>query len=179
MRWTLLLIAALSFFDCEAVLAQAKPEVGAELKPFKAFGVTGQFNGAEVELAKPVEHRQVYLFVAADKFDRPTARYIRALDEAILKGIEGVSAIDAYAVWFTDNAQASKDYLPKAQQSLRLGQVSMAVFEGPKQGPDGLGIDPDTHLTVVLLRNGKITASFAYGSTNDTDVPELINVIKK
>lgn len=179
MRSNLLLAAVLPLLVAHTALAQAKPEVGAEFKPFKTFGVAGQFNGAEVELAKPVEHPQVYLFVAADKFDRPTARYIKTLDNAILKGIEGVNAIDAYAVWLTDDAQASKDYLPKAHQSLRLGQVSLAVFEGPKQGPDGVGIDPDAHLTVVLVRNGKITASFAYASTNETDVPELIRAIKK
>jgi hypothetical protein len=160
--------------------AQSKPAVGTEAKAFKAFGVTGQFDGKEVELAAaPVAHGQLYLFVAADRFDRPVARYIKTFDDHLLKGIEGVKALDVYAIWLTADPQQSKDYLPKAQQSLRLGQTSLAVFEGAKQGPDGWALDADAHLTAVLVRNGKIAASLAYGSTNETDVPALIEAVKQ
>ena len=179
MRLFIPAVAAGVLLFAEASFAQAEPELGTVVKPFKVIGVTGLFDGKEVDLAKPVEHRQVYLFVAADKFDRPTARYIKALDDAVIKGIEGVNAVDVYAVWLTDDVQKSKDYVPKAHQSLRLGQTSIAVFEGARQGPDGWGIDPDAHLTAVVVRDSKIAAAFAYGSTNDTDVPKLVDEIKK
>ena len=160
--------------------AQSKPEVGSQATPFKVFGVTGQFDGKEVELAaRPAEHRQLFLFVAADTWDRPTGRYLKKLDDALLKGIEGVDAIDVYAIWLTATPQDAKDYLPKAQQSMRLGQTSLAVFEGPEQGPDGWGLDPEAYLTAVLVQNGKVTASFAYRSTNDTNVPALVETIRK
>jgi hypothetical protein len=171
---------ALTVLAASSGLAQSKPTVGAEAKPFKAFGMTGQFTGKQVELATgPVAHSQLYLFVAADRWDRPTARYLKVVDSAVLKGIEGVKAIDVYAVWLTNDAQKSKDYLPKAQQSLQFGQTSLAVFEGAKQGPAGWDLDADAHLTAVLVRDGKVVESFAYGSTNETDVPSLIDAIKK
>ena len=40
-------------------------------------------------------------------------------------------------------------------------------------------IDIASHVTVIILKEGKELKRFAYGSTNDQDVPEAIEALKK
>ena len=46
--WLPIATAACLALFCEPTLAQTKPEVGSQAKPFKVFGITGQFDGKEV-----------------------------------------------------------------------------------------------------------------------------------
>ena len=75
------------------VQAQLKsgPAVDAEVTGFKVHALTGEFS--EKDKAKDVDFQQerqdkttIYLFVAADKFDRPLGRYFKTLDQALVKG---------------------------------------------------------------------------------------------
>jgi hypothetical protein len=160
--------------------AQSKPEAGAAVSGFKVAAVTGACEGKEVTLAdKPEKAARVYLFVAADKWDRPIARYLRTLDGELVKGISGADGAEATAVWLTDDKEQSKEYLPRAQQSLQFSKTALAVFLGDKQGPEGWNLDEGAHLTTVIVRDGKVAASFAYRSTNETDVPEVVKALGK
>ena len=49
--------------------------------------------------------------------DRPMARFMRKLDETLLKESEEVYIV---AVWLTDDVDKTKGYLPRAQQSLKF-----------------------------------------------------------
>src|SRR5947209_3051959 len=88
---------------------------GKGVPALKVFDATGPHQGKEVDYqaerkAKPT----VYVFVQADKWDRPMARFLRKLDEAVRKESEEAFVV---AVWLTDNAAKTKEYLPLAQQS--------------------------------------------------------------
>jgi hypothetical protein len=53
------------------------------------------------------------------------------------------------------------------------------VFPGDKAGPKGWGVNPDSHLTVVLASGGKVVATFGYQSVNETDVPKVKEALAK
>lgn len=151
-----------------------------ELQPVKVFAVTGSQAGNTVEyVAERKEKPTVYLFVNAATWDRPIARYLKVLDTKIGDGIKGADDARVVAVWLTDDVGKAKEYLPKAQQSLNMARTDWTVFEGSKEGPTGWKIDTTDHLTAVVVRGGKEVARFAYKSTNDTDVPDVINTLKK
>lgn len=143
----------------------------------KVFDATGPNKDKELDYtaerqAKPT----VYAFVQADKWDRPMARFLRKLDEAVLK--EGKDS-QVVAVWLTDDPDKTKEYLPVAQQALQFQATALACFTGAKAGPDGWGINADSHLTVVIVNKRRVAATFDYRSVNETDVPGVQEALQK
>ena len=153
------------------------PAAGSKAEPMKVHVVTGDRAGKEVEwVADRKDKPTVYVFVRADAFTRPMARFIRELDLELPKAEADAVVV---AVWLTDDAAKSKEYLPKVQESIKLDKTAFAVFEGDKSGPNGWGINPDAHLTAVVVRDQKVQASFGYLSVNDKDVPAVVKAVKK
>jgi hypothetical protein len=161
------------------VLAQdvaSGPRPGDKPPALKVFDATGPRQGETVDYAavragKPT----AYLFVRADKWDRPMARFLKQLDEAAAKEGEDTFVV---AVWLTDDVDKAKDYLPVAQQSLKLGHTALACFLGGAAGPEGWGLNPDAHLTAVVAAGGKVVKTFGYRSVNETDVPAVRDALR-
>ena len=156
---------------------ESGPAKGEKAAALKVMAVTGDHENKELDYAAERKDKPtVYVFIVADKWDRPVARYLKTLDERLGKlGRES----RAVAVWLTDDANQSKDYLPKAQKSLKFEQTALTVFPGDKAGPDGWGVNPDASVTAVVVQRGKVAASFGYRSINDTVVPEVETALKK
>ncbi|MBI1374217.1 MAG: hypothetical protein GC159_15985 [Phycisphaera sp.] len=109
------------------------------------------------------------MFIQADNWSRPMARFLRKIDEAAGKA-------DAYvvAVWLTSDAEKSRNYLPRAQASLKLTNTALTVFEGDAaSGPDGWGINDRAFCTVVVANKTKVAAQFGFVSVNETDAPKI------
>lgn len=155
---------------------ESGPAADSAVKELKVLAVTGdsagkQVNAAELRGEKPT----LYLFIPADKWGRPTARLMRKLDESIKETAEGGAIV---AVWLTNDVDATKDYLPKAQQSLKLEQTSLSVDETNPTGPGDWGINTDADVTVVVARGGKVVKSFGYSSPNETLAEEVLKTLK-
>jgi hypothetical protein len=110
----------------------------------------------------------VYVFVSAKDFDRPMFRFLKKLDEDLEDGL-------VVAVWLSDDADKSKEYLPKIAQYFK--KAALTVFAGTA-GPQGWAINSDAHLTAVVAHQGKVVKSFAYLSLNETDVPAVVKTLK-
>ena len=143
----------------------------------KDFDTTGPNTGNEVDYTADRKGKPtVYLFVAADKWDRPVARFLKTLDSEVAKEID-----DGYlvAVWLTADVEKTKEYLPRAQQSLNLQRTALTCYLGDKGGPQEWSLDPDAHLTAVVSHEGKVVKNFAYRSVNETDVSAVFESLKK
>ena len=57
--------------------------------------------------------------------------------------------------------------------------TALTCFTGNKDGPRDWNINGDAHLTVVVVHEGKVAATFGYRSVNETDVPAVRDVLKK
>lgn len=145
---------------------------GADIPSLKVAAVAGLVTNDERDFAaERSEQPTVYAFVQADKWDRPIARFLATLDRQLAKDRSDVQII---AVWLTDDVAKSKEYLPKAQQSLNLSQTVWSVFPGDKSGPQGWNIDSGPHITVVVADGKKAVASFDYRSVNEIVVPDVL-----
>ena len=147
------------------------PKEGDKVAALTVYAVTGEPKDKEVEYTglrkdKPT----VYVFVSAKDFGRPMFRYLKKLDEDV--GDDGL----VVAVWLTDDADKSKEYLPKISQYFK--GAALTVFGGTA-GPKDWGINTDAHLTAVVAHKGKVVKSFGYQSLNETDVPEVVATLKK
>jgi hypothetical protein len=150
------------------------PAAGEQLAALKVYAATGEHKEKELDYrAERKDKPTVYVFV--NQWDRPAARFLKVLDGEIRKDADDAAAV---AVWLTDDADATKEYLPKAQQSLQLENTALALHAG-KNGPDGWGLNDLAHLTVVVARGGKASASIAFVSVNETDVPKVREALRK
>jgi hypothetical protein len=154
------------------------PDVGQKIAPLKVFDATGQNQGKEVDYPQlRADKPTVYLFIPADKFDRPIGRFLRELDKHVTD-----LGRDTYivAVWLTDDIDTSKRYLPRAQQSIKLQSTALTVYLGEKTGPpDGWIINPDAHVTAIIAKDAKVVAKFGYVSVNETITPKIAAAVDK
>ena len=154
------------------------PKAGDKVTALKAYGLDGPVEGKEADFAaERKDAPTVYLFVQSEHFGRPTARFIKVLDEKVKTANEKAGVV---AVWVGDKEAyaKNKDYLPRVQGSLKLENTAIAAHEGEKSGPNGWGINADAHVTVVVADKGKVAKSFAFVSVNETDVRPVLAAVK-
>ena len=153
------------------------PDRGKQVPPLKVFDATGPNKDKELDyVAERKQKPTIYLFIQADKWDRPMARFVRKLDEALQKADDDSVVV---AVWLTDNPDKAKEYLPIAQQSLQLQKTILTCFPEEKAGPKDWNINVDAHLTAVVTTKGKVASVFGYRSINETDVPAVHDALQK
>lgn len=153
------------------------PKVGEKTEDFKVFGVVGPIEGKEGSYVKErKDDPTVYIFVQNEHFDRPMARFMKTLDGAIKDTDEKAKIV---AVWLTEKPDEAKDRLPRINMSVNFANTALTVFTGEKSGPNGWSINTDAHITVVVAAKGKVQASFAFESVNETDVRKVNAALKK
>jgi hypothetical protein len=151
---------------------ESGPAVKNKVEPLKVAVATGDDAGKDVEFsARRKNDPTIYVFVQADKWDRPQARFLKVLDTELGKDRADVHVV---VVWLTDDVNKAKEYLPKAQMSLKLERTTFTVHPGDRNGPAGWAINGDAHLTAVVAAEGRVAASFGYLSVNETDVPAVL-----
>ena len=149
------------------------PGAEKKLDALKVFVATGDQASKEVEfIAERKEKPTVYVFVPAEKFSRPMARFIKTLDEKL--NAERTD-IDIIVVWLTDDVAKTKERLPRVQESLKLNRTTWCFYPGEKTGPNTWGINPDADLTLVIANGPKTTVSRGYHSINETDAPKVFS----
>lgn len=156
---------------------ESGPKPGEKVPALKVFDVTGPSAGKELDYAAERKDKPtVYLFVQADHWSRPMARFLRELDKAA-----GEIGGETYfvAVWLTEEPRKTKEYLPRAQTSLNLQHTAFTFYPKDKFGPGEWGINSDAHLTAVVATRGKVAARFGHVSVNETVVPEVTDALKK
>lgn len=161
---------------CATQLSADDVAIGATVKPLniellQSDGSYTQINAAMAATDKPI----VYLLVPAARWDRPVARFLKTLDDKL----SGYSAMaEIRAVWLSADLDATKEYLPRVQQSLQLQKSGLGVF-ADAEGPDGWQLGGDVQMVAIVVHRGKIAARFSFGSVNETDVPQVGEAIAK
>jgi hypothetical protein len=153
------------------------PEKGKAVPPLPVFDATGPQKDKDVDYAaERGDKPTVYVFIRADKWDRPMARFLKGLDGVVQKEGDDTSVV---GVWLTDDAAKTKAYLPLAQQSLQFQETALTCFTGEKAGPKGWNMNADADVTVVVASRRKVAATFGYRSINETDVPAVRDAVKE
>lgn len=159
---------------------ESGPKAGGDATPFKAFVLIdgeGKEVGKEVEIVKErAKLPTCYVFVNAEKFTRPAARYLKKLDEKV-DTIGDKAAV--VVVWVHGDATKAKEYLPKLQKSLSFTRTALTAFEGDAAGPKDWALNTDAAVTTVVIADGKFKKVFAYDTLNDTDAAKVLDEWKK
>ena len=149
------------------------PAAGAAIPALKVFDATGPHSGKDVDY--PAERKAkptVYVFIK--DWNRPAARFLRSVDGGVADDAEGAMVV---AVWLSAKTDDTKEYLPKAQMSLKLENTAMTVI-AEDAVPAGWELDTDAAVTVVVASGGKAVKSFRYVSVNETVADEVRKTLK-
>jgi hypothetical protein len=153
------------------------PERGSGVPALKVYDATGPHRDKEVDYAADRHDKPtVYVFVNAEKFDRPMNRFLKALDGAVKKDFGGAYVV---AVWVRGDADKTKELLPRVQQSVQYEATALTLFACAREGPKGWNVNADAHLTAVVTNKGKVAATFGYRSVNETDAPKVKEALGK
>jgi hypothetical protein len=170
-------VVILLFVGAVSADVDSGPEVGKKVPALKVYAATGDQENKTLDYAAERNARPtIYIFIQADKWSRPMARFLKSLEKQVQKDSVDASVV---AVWLTDTPDKAKQYLPVAQQSLQFEKTVLTLFKGERSGPKDWGINLDAHATVVVANKGKVAARFGYLSINATDVPSVRAALKK
>lgn len=160
---------------------ESGPAIGTKVTPLEVQIVE---QGRAAEATDLRKQRQdaptIYVFLDGERFDRPTASYLREVDAAVqtLQRREPLSG--AVVVWLAADPAAAVQRIGQIQNSaLKLPTVTWTSFPGPVAGPDGWAISDRARITAIVVDKGEVRAAFAYDSVNATDSPALKAVIDK
>jgi hypothetical protein len=172
------LFAVLLILPASALLAQdvtSGPAKGEAVPALPVFDATGANKDKDIDYAAERKDKPtVYVFIQADKWERPTHRFLSELDKKLQKDVA-----DSYlvAVWLTEKPDETKQYLPKIGGYYT--NAALTCFTGEKAGPKGWNMNADAHVTAVVASKQKVAATFGLRSLNETDVPGVVEALKK
>jgi hypothetical protein len=153
---------------------ESGPAAGAAIPQLKVFDTTGAHAGREVDYAADRQAKPtIYVFITSEKWDRPVARFLRKLDEEVGKR-DGLHAV---AVWLTDEPETTKEYLPRAQQSLQLKGTTFTCYPVAKKSPEHWNINFEAGATVVVAKNAKVVRSLAFRTATERDVKAVVEAM--
>lgn len=172
--FTALALFAISSVACRADV-ESGPKADEKVGELKVSVVVGEKEGKDLDLAADRKDAPtVYLFVNAEKFGRPMARFMKKVDEKI--GDVNDKA-EAAVVIVGGDVTMWKDRLPKIQMSLKFAKTSMSVFDGAE--PKGWALNTNAHITAVVAVKGKVVKSFAFVSVNEKDEEAVMEALTK
>jgi hypothetical protein len=172
------LFAVLLVLRASVALAQevtSGPGKGEAVPALRVFDATGANKDKDIDYAAERKDKPtVYVFIQADKWSRPAHRFLSELDKKLQKDVA-----DAYlvAVWLTDKPDETKQYLPRI--GTYYTNAALTCFTGEKVGPQGWNVNGDADVTAVVASKQKVAATFGYRSLNETDVPGVVDAMKK
>jgi len=170
------LAVALLVLTVAQAAIESGPAVDSALPELKADAATGDDAGKKVPFTTTRKGKPtVYVFVRADKFDRPIGRYLKFLDKALVELGKDTHVV---AVWLTDDVDKTREYLPRVQQSIKLEATTFAFYAEDRNGPNAWAINDRAFVTTVVTDGTKVKARFAEQSLNETNVPEVTAVLK-
>lgn len=156
---------------------KAGPDVGKPVPELKLTQIHGDQAGKEVdarELAKTTS--TIFVTVRKDKWDRPVARVLRQLDEAVSKQDNKARIV---LVWVSKDADHAKEYLPKAQQSLKLQASSWNLFNGEVYDAAGWQLSGDGPLNIIIAKAGKVHWGQAFGTVDEKVAAKVTAALTK
>ena len=153
------------------------PEVGKAAPGLEVSDLAGAHKGKKVDYVKVRKGEPtIYVLLGDDGWNRPTARYLRMLDDSITKQNAGAYLV---VVRLTEDKERAAMVLPRAHAALRLTSTAFTLYPGAATGPDDWSINDRAFVTTVVCVKGKVAATFADQSLDEARAPAIFNALKK
>jgi hypothetical protein len=152
------------------------PQAGEKLTPFTMTGVFDESAGRKIDLVSTAGGKPI-LLVFVHEANRPSIAVSRALlNYGAGRAKDGlVSGL----VWLTDDATAADQFLKRARGALPE-KVPIGISVDGKEGPGAYGLNRNVTLTILVGKDGRVTANFALVQPSlQADVPRVLAEVVK
>ncbi|MCA1684435.1 MAG: hypothetical protein LC745_00310 [Planctomycetia bacterium] len=152
------------------------PQAGEKLTPFTMTGVFEQSAGKKIDLVSTAGGKPI-LLVFVHEANRPSIAVSRALlNYGAGRAKDGlVSGL----VWLADDATAADQFLKRARRALPK-KVPIGISVDGKEGPGAYGLNRNVTLTILVGKDGRVTANFALVQPSlQADVPRVLAEVVK
>lgn len=147
------------------------PMVGDKLPEFKVLGFSGPSEGKEFELVKGAKDKPI-LVVVVHKITRPALQLMRPIDDFATKE----EKLATQFVWLGEK-EKMEGYLKRAKGSLNIQSPMSIALD--KDGPMTYGLNDRATITILLAKEGKVVANFAFADPNATNARPVLQAIRK
>ena len=152
------------------------PQVGEKLGDFKLLGFSGPQADKEFQFLSQAKGTAT-LAIFVHKITRPALQFLRPVDDYAAKD----EKLSAHIIWLTGDKgdkDETKAFLERAKNSLKLQAPVSICLEG-NAGPAAYGLNDMAAVTVLVAKEGKVVANFAYADPNGTVAKEVIAAVAK
>jgi hypothetical protein len=146
------------------------PQVGEKAVPFSAKGILGASAGKEFNLVNESAGRPLVIFFLQE-VNRPSVGLARlVLNYAASRKADGLSA---GLVLVTADATATEEWIKRAAGALPSG-VPIGISADGAEGPGAYGLNRKVQVTVLVVKEDKVTANFALVQPSiEADAPKI------
>ena len=174
----ILLSAALVILSVQSLRADdpvfSGPQAGEKLPPFEFKGVFGGLAGKKIDLVKRAEKKSVALI-----FGHARTRPAFGLTNLVMKfaAARSKAGLEAGVVFLTDDATSTESWLRVVEKHFPKGATYGLSLDG-LEGPGAYGLNRNVTLTVLVGKEGKVTANFALVQPSiQADGPKILKAI--
>jgi hypothetical protein len=149
------------------------PQVGEKLPSFKVRGVLGS-EGKEMDFVTQAAGKPIVL-IFVHEANRPSVGMTR-----VLTSYTASRAKDGLAtgvVWLSDDATEAESNIKRMQHALTASAPTGISLDG-KEGPGSYGLNRKVTLTILIAKEGKVTANFALVQPSlQADLPKILKEV--
>lgn len=150
------------------------PQVGEALAPFKATGALGSVAGKEFDLVAMADGKPIALIFVHGK-TRPAFGLSNAMMQYV--ATRAKDGLVGGVVYLTDDPTEEKRWMAGNPRYFPEGVVYGVSTDGI-EGPGSYGLNRNVSLTVLVAKEGKVTANFALVQPSlQADGPKILKAI--
>lgn len=175
--FTLPLLLLLSWIDDKEIVAG--PELNKPIPSLKTLQIVGDHADKEIDWKETAKTKPTLIvFVRSDKWDRPVARVLKQLDDALIAARKDLPDAHVAIVWISKEGERAKEYLPKVQQSLKMQVSSWNHFNGEVYDASGWQLSGDGALNIVLVKDNKAVWGRAFSTMQESIARQAMKELK-
>ncbi|HIG81299.1 MAG TPA: hypothetical protein EYQ62_06615 [Verrucomicrobiales bacterium] len=167
-------LTAASLFAADKEKVFSGPQPGEKVTPFEVRVLTAQGPGDKRDPIKAAGDRPVVL-VFLHGLERSMAPLMRVVDHY---GADQKAKLNTEFIFLIDDPIQGDRGLPRVVNSLKTRAQVGYSLDGI-EGPGNYGLNKECLMTLVLAKNGKVTANFALVQPGIADAPGIIAAMAK
>ncbi len=152
------------------------PQVGEKLPGFKVKGVFGDAAGKELDFVKQANGKPIVLVFVHD-LNRMSIGMTRAL--TTYTASRAKDGLHTGVVWLSDDVTEAETTLKRISGALAK-DAPLGISPDGKEGPGSYGLNRTMMLTILVGKEGKVTANFALVQPSlQADLPKILDEVVK
>jgi hypothetical protein len=150
------------------------PQVGEKLVPFKAQGAIGELAGKEFDVVGEADGKPLLLIFFHAR-TRPAFGLTKAVTE--FAATKAKTGLQCCVIFLTDDLTETQKWMGIVNRQLTKG-VRYGISLDGLDGPGAYGLNRNVTLTVLVGKEGKVTANFALVQPQlQADGPKILQAI--